>query len=413
MKRLGIFGGSFAPLHLGHIKSAFAFYDLCQLDQLLIIPAGIPPHKQLQGDATSQMRYHMAELAFAKEKCGGRNISVSDYELQNAGKSYSYLTVSHFAKEPDTHVFLLMGSDMFLSLEHWMHPEILLKKATVVLNRRETEEKEEVFLAKKEFLEKKFGGNILFTDFTPLPMSSSEVRKRIAEGASLSGFLDPNVEKYIRENRLFGSVPTEASAQSIRNILPGLLSEKRRAHVLAVAEEVLHMSKLYDLPEEQMAVLEKAALLHDITHEKSFEEQLQLIREEQIPVEEAELSFPPVLHQITGGYYAKKEFGVGDAVVSTISCHTTGKPAMTLPEKILCLADYIEPTRSYPACQALRADFYNHFTKENRERLIDEAMMRYLENTVAHLTEKREKIHPRTLETLNYFKSHLVNYRIL
>ena len=136
MKRVGIYGGSFAPPHKGHLKSALSFYDECALDELYILPAGEPPHKTLQGNAGPEERFFMTELTFSKENCGARRIFVSDYELKKAGKSYSFETAEHFAA-PGTELFLAVGSDMFLSFESWKHPEILLRLCTLVLNRRE------------------------------------------------------------------------------------------------------------------------------------------------------------------------------------------------------------------------------------------------------------------------------------
>ena len=97
MKRVGIYGGSFAPPHKGHLKSALSFYDECALDELYILPAGEPPHKTLQGNAGPEERFFMTELTFSKENCGARRIFVSDYDLKKAGKSYSFETAEHFA----------------------------------------------------------------------------------------------------------------------------------------------------------------------------------------------------------------------------------------------------------------------------------------------------------------------------
>ena len=405
MKKIGIYGGSFSPPHLGHFKSALAFYDNLALDELYILPAGIPPHKELCGDATSTDRLEMTKIAFSPEKCGGRNIAVSSYEVDRQGKSYSYLTLRAFS-EPDRQLYLLVGSDMYLTLANWMHPEIILSLATVVLNRRETEKNAATFEETQRELQKKFGAKTVITDFVPYEVSSSEIREALEQGEK-SEALDGDVYGYIVKKELYGCLDGLKAAASAR------LSGKRAAHARSVEKEVTRMGKLYGMNGKDLLILRKAALLHDITHEISTEDQIALAENYGISLSDTDLASPPVLHQLTGAAVAEAEFALSKEGCDAIRCHTTGKPNMTLAEKILCLADYIEETREYPACKALRAGFYSHFTEENKERLLDEVLLRYLENTVEHLKAKNAVIHPLTLECYKFLKNALVNYTIL
>lgn len=405
MKRVGIYGGSFSPPHIGHYKSALAFYDSLALDEMYILPAGIPPHKELCKDVTSVDRLEMTKLVFSSEKCGGRNITVSSYEIDRLGKSYTYLTLKAFS-QPDRQLFMLVGSDMYLTLEEWMHPEIILSLATVVLNRRETEKNVAIFEKKQQELQEKFGAKTMIADFVPYEVSSSEIRAALKRGEKPAA-LDDDVYRYIVEKELYGCLYGLKIAVSTR------LSEKRAAHVCSVEKEVSRMGKLFEMDENALMVLRKAALLHDITHEVSTKEQIVLAKTYKISLSDVDLASPPVLHQFTGAAVANAEFSLSEEGCEAIRCHTTGKPNMSLSDKILCLADYIEETREYPACKALRVDFYSHFTKENKERLIDEVLLRYLENTVEHLQERKATIHPLTLECYNFLKNTLVNYTIL
>ena len=255
MKRVGIYGGSFAPPHKGHLKSALSFYDECALDELYILPAGEPPHKALQGNADPEERFFMTELTFSKENCGTRKIFVSDYELKKAGKSYSFETAEHFAA-PGTELFLAVGSDMFLSFESWKHPEILLRLCTLVLNRREKDLPEQTFEAQKRRLEDLYGARILLSDFVPFRTSSTEIRELLKKGEDPSALLCPAVYEYIKSRNLFFF--QEGQLSKIEEYLRDALSAKRFAHVQSVRRELEKMLSFFDLPAGEAFISSKS-----------------------------------------------------------------------------------------------------------------------------------------------------------
>jgi len=410
MKKLGIYGGSFSPPHNGHVKSALAFYDACALDELLVIPAGIPPHKLLSGDATAEDRLNMTKLAFSEEICAGRKVRVDDYEVRKEGRSYTYETLQHFSS-PDVELFLLIGSDMFLSLDTWMKPEIIFSLCTVIVNRRETDFEAELFTEKKEAYEQTYGARIVISSFRPLVVSSSSVRALLAEGQAageknryeLRRALDEKVLDYIIEKDLYGYV--DATLDALRAQVAGKLSEQRLAHVLSVEKEVLSMSRLLGLTQKETFILRKAALLHDITHELPLDKQLEIFARFGKKPSGDDLKSPAILHQITGALVADRDYSLEKEGVAAISCHTTGKPDMTLLEMALCLADYIEKTRPYPDCKALRRYFYERAQNGRvTAALFTDCMRRYLRATVDHLNEKGAFIHPQTLEALAYYE---------
>ncbi len=411
MKRTGIFGGSFSPPHKGHFQSAMAFYDDCALDELLIIPAGIPPHKSLTADVTPEMRLAMTGLAFAPEKCGNRRITVCDYELKKPGSSFTYETLLHFSSPENTQLYLLVGSDMFLTLHQWKHPEILSKLATVVLHRREQEKEDGAFEKQKKFLEERFGMRILCPVYTPLPLSSRFVREKIKRGENAEEFLDVDVEHYIQNQGLYGS--DILMLKKIKKRLRKYLSDSRLEHVCSVEEETALMTKMYGITGKSALDLRKAALLHDITHEKTKEEQQTLGEIYGLHLDEKDLNSPAVLHQFTGACVAADMFDLSPEGVSAIFCHTTGKAHMSVGEKILYLADFIERKRPYENCRFLREKFYKSFTNQNRERLLDECVLWTLESTMKHLKDKGTEIHPLTFEAYRFLKKELVNYQIL
>jgi nicotinate-nucleotide adenylyltransferase len=402
--KLGIYGGSFSPPHAGHFKSALHFYDHCRLDKLLIMPAGIPPHKDARHMASPEMRLSMLRLCFAPEKIGGRQIEICDFELKNSGKSYTYLTLEHFASE-ENELYLLVGSDMFLTLDRWNRPETIFRLATIVLNPREACPPSEEFEKKKALYEKSYGARILFSDYAPVEISSSALRGLLEEGKKeAQKDLDSDVYAFLLENKLYGSA---ATIEALKKDLEGSLSKKRLEHVLSVEKEVCRMATLFSLDKAQTLDLRRAALLHDLTHEKSFEEQKALFALYGYPFTKEDENSPAVLHQTTGALVAADKYGVSPECAAAIACHTTGKEEMTLLEKLLCLADFIEETREYPACVGLRDYFYSIFpaTPEKARIHLDACMVIYFESTVKHLEEKGAYIHPQTLAAWNFLKN--------
>ena len=197
-KKIAIFGGTFNPIHLGHVRLVTAFQERFQFDQILLIPTKIPPHKQAPDLAPDKHRYHMCQLAVKDYPY----IEVSDIELKRKEKSYTYDTLSELkSKYPDADLFLIMGSDMFLTFLQWYRAKEMLSMATLLTAAREAGERK-VLAQHQQELEQQ-GGKSLILDFEPMVISSTEVRKRIKSGQSLTGYLEDSVIRYIGEHGLY------------------------------------------------------------------------------------------------------------------------------------------------------------------------------------------------------------------
>lgn len=196
MKKIGIYGGSFSPPHNGHISAARQFMDELSLDELLIMPSHISPHKATDPTLTSRHRYEMAKIAFKDLP----HVTVSDYEIQKGDVSYTANTLSHFSKEGE--LYFLCGTDMFLTLSRWYRPDIIFANATIVLASRENGKEQEI-LSAKEAYEKDFGARIIILNNEVLEISSTEVRNTLKQGRDVSRYLSHNVEVYIREHNLY------------------------------------------------------------------------------------------------------------------------------------------------------------------------------------------------------------------
>lgn len=207
MRKLGIYGGTFSPLHIGHAEAARVFYDRLALDELLIMPAFLPPHKALTAAETAADRLAMAKLAFADDK---RNITVSDYEIVRGGRSYTYLTLEHFAS-PDTDLYFLCGTDMFLTLDSWREPRRLFSLATMVHIRRQDVDPatERAIAAAADRYRETFAARLMDLPCDPKIVSSTEVRRRCRNGEPIDALVPKAVAAYIEERQLYREGHTE------------------------------------------------------------------------------------------------------------------------------------------------------------------------------------------------------------
>ncbi|MBQ7320380.1 MAG: nicotinate (nicotinamide) nucleotide adenylyltransferase [Clostridia bacterium] len=201
--RIGIYGGSFSPVHSGHVAAAKAFMEQMWLDLLYIVPAGIPPHKQIAGGADAWQRLKMCELAFADME----GVVISDMEIRREGPSYTVDTlrqISHMCDE-DSRLFLLMGTDMLLTLDRWVQPEEIFRLSYPVYMRREGNDPilDSRIVAKIGEYQQKYGKVVRRIVGDPVVVSSTQVRRAIAEGRSIDGMVPPAVAAYIRDHNLY------------------------------------------------------------------------------------------------------------------------------------------------------------------------------------------------------------------
>lgn len=204
IERIGIYGGTFSPIHSGHVRAAYAFLNTMNLDRLYVVPNSLPPHKTNVDGAGAADRLEMARLAFdgISDDLRGR-LEVSDFEIRREGKSFSFYTLEHFSR-PDRELFILVGTDMFLTLNEWFRSEDVFRLARIVLMRREREESLLPVIKEKrlEYTEK-YNAIIYTIDAPPIEISSTLLRGMIRAGESVAGLIPDNVIKYIKEKSLY------------------------------------------------------------------------------------------------------------------------------------------------------------------------------------------------------------------
>lgn len=348
--RIVFYGGSFNPPHCGHIEAAMTISEHLKPDKLLIVPSNIPPHKELaEGSPDAQERLLLTKLAFADVP----QAEVTDLELHREGKSYTATTVEQLLEQyPEAEMYLAMGTDMLLSFEEWYRFRFLLETLTLaVFVRSEGEEAE--MLRHAEYLKQQYGARIIPLRHEPKAMSSSDIRDMLCRRMGAS-FLPEAVYARIIAN---GDYDAKPELYWLREKSYALLKPSRVAHVVGCESEAVKLAMKWGEDPENAA---EAAILHDITKKLSLSEQLILCDKYGIINDTVEEHNVKLLHAKTGAAMAKELFNISNEVYEAIRWHTTGKTDMTLLEKIIYMADYIEPNRDFEGVEKLRELAYEN-----------------------------------------------------
>ena len=390
MDRIGIYGGAFNPPHIGHIAAAKYAVKALNLSRLLVIPTCVSPHKpQPLDSANPQQRLEMLKIAFSGEE----KIEISDLELRRGDVSYTYETVEQVKNQyPDSELILCMGTDMFLSFLSWRNPEKILQNASLaVFYRGEPGEKEKI-KAQADALAQ--AGHTVYPVENPVTeISSTDLRRMLIFDCGDS-FLPPGTKEFIVKNRLYGTGKDycNLSDEELEQVVASLLKPNRVAHVLGCRQTAEEMAAIFGA---DIADARRAALLHDITKALDGPLQLTLCREYGITLDDFSAQNPKTLHALTGSLVAQRIFGEKPEVVAAIRSHTTGKADMNTLEKIIYVADYVEPNRNFDGVERLR-----HFAYTD----LDSALALGLTMTVELLYRQGREISPESLQALEYLE---------
>ena len=372
--KIGIFGGSFDPVHKEHVALAKAAIQGLSLDKLIVVPAGVPPHKQGKRLASAEHRLAMCKIAFQ----GVEKAEVSDYEILQAGASYTYLTCRHFAEEyPKATLFWLVGTDMFWDFFHWKNPDVILSYASLAVCRR-NEDVENISLQQQAF-QKVFNRTFEIIPYNGEAVSSTEIRARSVLGMEVSQLVPNGVAEYISTQKLY----------AYPQILQGLALEKpnRAEHSKRVCLLAMKNASRLKLDEQKTLI---ASSLHDVAKNLS-------------PDDERLTGFLPpdnvpsaVWHQYAGAYVLEHRFSVTDEdVLNAVRYHTSGRAGMSTLEKLIFLSDLLEEGRSFPNIEQLRQAF---------EEDLDRCMFLSLRDQIEYLQKSQTEIYPLTLQAFEYYR---------
>ncbi|MCD7947093.1 MAG: nicotinate (nicotinamide) nucleotide adenylyltransferase [Oscillospiraceae bacterium] len=385
--KIGIFGGTFNPPHLGHVGAARFAMEALGLDKLLLVPAAQPPHKALSEDVPSVAQRRALTEQAADAMLDDR-VSVCTLELERAGPSYTADTLRELkAQYPDVEFWLLLGEDMFFTLQDWHEAKEIMAQAGICAFARTAETTYAYLRAQAELLTRQYGARVELITPPVLPISSTALRALLREGGGRE-YLQEKVYGAILMAGLYGT-HADLRALSLPNLRAcsySMMRAKRTAHVKGTEETAVKLAERWGADTEQAA---RAAILHDCTKYDDKETQLSFCKKYGIVLDKVEQEEGKLLHAKTGAAVARDLFGVSDEAYRAIFWHTTAKADMTTLEKILYVADYMEPTRAFDGVEELRTLAFTD---------LDAAVLRGCEMSIEEMEERGRVIHPNTLQ---------------
>jgi len=372
--KIGLYGGSFNPVHNEHVNIAIAAKRLLGLDKLIVIPAFIAPLKSGTMSARGKDRLAMCNIAFA----GLDGIEVSDYELKRGGVSYSYVTCRHFKKlYKDDDLYFIIGADSLQNFKLWRQPEEILKCATLAVCAREDEAQLKKLL--KDF-QTQFRREIVTFGYVGKAVSSTRIRTLAALGEDVSAYVPNGVKRHICAHQLY-FLPELSGVKKY-------LTEERWRHSVGVAVMAAQNSRRAGVYEIDAIT---AGALHDCAKYlgKDAPELKGFVCPPNVPA--------PVVHQYSGAYVAEHTFGIKDeSVLNAIRYHTSGRENMSGLEKLIFLADLLEEGRDYDGVDSLRKIF---------ARDIDGCLRESLERQLKRLNSLGNPVYPLTQRAYEYLKN--------
>ncbi len=382
--KVAVFGGSFDPVHIEHIRLVQAAIQELGLDKLYVMPAHTPPHKKGKELSSNEARLEMCQLAFRGEP----KVVVSDYEIAKGGTSYTYLTCQYFKKlyaSVDDEIFWIVGTDMLRNFPMWKNPENILENVTLAVCSR-AEEKETWREEEQAKFVARFGEKFKSFSYKGADVSSTKIRVLAGAGMDLTPLIDQKVAEYIQQKGLY-EIPGAAAALALEKT-------ERKLHSLRVAELAASRAVKLGIPEKKAI---QAALFHDcaknLTADSPYLEGFVLEGTwGEVPKE--------VWHQFAGAYVAEKHFGITDReVLNAIRYHTSGRPNMCDLEKLIFLSDMLESERNYKGVEELRSLFW-------KGNSLDECLEEALYQTLLFLKDKKSKIYPLTQAAYEYVREY-------
>jgi len=333
--KIGIFGGSFNPPHLGHLSASRFFAEALALDKMYIVPAGDAPLKSICAQVCAEDRLALCELTFP--------FPVTDIEIARGGVSYTIDTLREIcARNPEAQVFLLIGTDQLRQFTLWREWREILKLCTVCALRRDGETLQTDLPVK------------LLDGFVPIDISSTKLRGMLAQGEDVSRWITPETYRHIVSKGLY---------------LEPALPPERLYHSRRVADAAETLARKYGADPKKARF---AGLWHDCGKYLPHAE----------PVTAQS-------HGIAGASFLARHLGITDEeVLTAVRWHTTGHTGMALLAEIIFMADLVSADRDYPDVEIVRA-----LANED----LRAASKYILEYIIAKLGRQGRRVHPDAL----------------
>ena len=387
-ERVGILGGTFDPVHQGHIQMALSVLNAVRLDRMLIMPSGNPPYKAC---ATSpEDRWKMVVAACARDP----RLIPSRLELDRSGNIYTIDTLLMLRREhPKWELFYVIGADAVMKLKNWHRIQEVFPLVTFLVCPRENYADPADFTEEISRL-RAMGASLVIVHMDPVNISSTMVRSALSRGDS-TPLLDGSVREFCGAKGLYGMPRRIDDADQWIGKLFSALTPKRFAHSLSVANTARQLARIHGV---DLLQAEEAGLLHDCAKCMPLKEMRSIAVEHSLTDDPAVLESSALLHSLTGAWVARNEYGMADPeVLEAIAYHNTGCTGMSRLSMCVCLADFIEPYReSFPLLEQVRM-----LSVLSLER----ALLLSLEGTADFVRSRGKYLHPRTQETISWLRS--------
>ena len=391
--RIGIFGGTFDPIHTGHLAIIKAAAESGCLDRIIVIPNAIPPHKSLQSISMATYRREMVRIAL-EETSFAVPVTLSDIELFRKGKSYTLDTILELksSHSPDDQFILVYGSDVIYDIEGWHMPRQIMKECELLFAERPGFGGEK-FKAKVRELVDRYSARIAVFQADYVDISSTELREMLqSDDESANEHLLPALKEWITANRIYSDQPyfarispeTLAALHEYERILQQMIDRKRLIHSLNTMREAVKLAVMYHGDLQKCAV---AGLLHDCAKSMPGNSKNALYITN-IYGEQSNF-FSDIYHSYQGRQVAIDCFSIEDPdILSAIYFHTTSRAGSSQLEKIIFVADKIEPGRTFPGIEEIRKTTYAN---------LEEGMISCLYDIIELLKRSGKTPHPDSL----------------
>ena len=391
--KIGIIGGTFDPIHNGHLYIASKAMQEFNLSKVIFIPTGVSYMKTDVSNA--RHRYEMVRLAIKNYP----NFEISDLEIFRGGNTYTCETIAELKKiYPDEKFYFIIGVDTLFMMEKWKNFEYIFENVTIIVADREDENSKDK-KEKADSLKKKYGAKIKFLEAEKYDVSATLLRAALkikSPAYKIRTDCPDNVIRYAEEKHLYDTVPMKES--EILELLKLDLKPKRIVHTLGVMNTADELAHIHDVDVSKARI---SALLHDSAKYFSTEDKIALCKEYGYPVSELELENPELLHAKAGAALAKAKYGFEDPEIEdAIYYHTTGKPGMSKLTAIIFISDYIEPGRNHSP----KLDDFRRLARID----LNKCAACILEETLLYLdsrpNNKIKAVDPTTKQAYEYYK---------
>lgn len=365
-RRIGVLGGSFDPLHYGHLILAEQIRQEVNLDLVVFVPAYVNPFKEGLPPAAGHHRVEMLKLALGDDP----NFEINDIELQKEGPSYTFDTLTALQEEygEDVDLFFIMGTDSFLELKDWHKAEELIRNFKFLIGLRRGYDEEKLHKAKKE-LREKYPLDARYIRIPELEISSTEIKRLIRDGRSVKFLMPESVIEYIDINDLYLDFAGRLREYARRNENPS-----RFAHTVGVVKAARELAERFGADPRKAEI---AAWFHDACRAGGDLE-----------------------HGKLAAAKLTELFGVEDEdILNAIKYHTTGRPGMSLLEKVIKIADMIEENRDYPGVEEMR--------RLARTEDIDRCLYKLMEHTKKYVKDRSRAYDPLSQEAMDWLREEM------